>query len=90
MGLSFSLIPGSRERKLIRGEITSPRQLHPRTGPEINTFTANQDKVRRFYALYIDGIIVNYPDMTKRVPAECAAEYSLVNTVQERKVGLTS
>ena len=44
-------------------------------GLEINTFTVNQEEeVRRFYRLGIDGIIGNYPDMTKRVLAECAAE----------------
>lgn len=43
-------------------------------GLEINTFTVNEEEeVRRFYALGIDGIIGNYPDMTKRVLAECAA-----------------
>ena len=43
-------------------------------GLEINTFTVNQEEeVRRFYALGIDGIIGNYPEMTKRVLAECAA-----------------
>jgi glycerophosphoryl diester phosphodiesterase len=43
-------------------------------GLEINTFTVNQEEeVRRFYILDIDGIITNHPDMTKRVLAECAA-----------------
>lgn len=43
-------------------------------GLEINTFTVNQEEeVRRFHALDIDGIITNHPDMTKRVLAECAA-----------------
>ena len=43
-------------------------------GLEINTFTVNlEEEVRRFYALGIDGIIGNHPDMTKRVLAECAA-----------------
>ena len=41
-------------------------------GLEINTFTVNEEEeVRRFYSLGIDGIIGNYPDMTKRVLAEC-------------------
>ena len=44
-------------------------------GLEINTFTVNQEEeVRRFYLLGIDGIITNYPDMTKRVLAECAGK----------------
>lgn len=44
-------------------------------GLEINTFTVNtEEEVRRLYALGIDGIIGNYPDMTQRVLAECAAE----------------
>lgn len=43
-------------------------------GLEINTFTVNEEEeVRRFYALGIDGIIGNYPDMTLRVLRECAA-----------------
>lgn len=43
-------------------------------GLEINTFTVNQeDEVRRFYTLGIDGIISNYPDMAMAVLAECAA-----------------
>jgi len=42
---------------------------------EINTFTVNEEEeVRRFSALGIDGLIGNYPDMTKRVLAECAAQ----------------
>ena len=44
-------------------------------GLEINTFTVNEeDEVRRFWALEVDGIIGNYPDMIKRVIAECEAE----------------
>ena len=43
-------------------------------GLEINTFTVNQaEEVRRFYALGIDGIISNYPDMAMAVLAECTA-----------------
>lgn len=43
-------------------------------GLMINTFTVNEEEeVRRFYALGIDGLIGNYPDMTKQVLAECAA-----------------
>ncbi|MEA4964973.1 MAG: glycerophosphodiester phosphodiesterase [Oscillospiraceae bacterium] len=42
-------------------------------GLEINTYTVNEEEeVRRFYALEIDGIIGNFPDMTKRVLLECA------------------
>lgn len=42
-------------------------------GLEINTFTVNrEEEVRRFYALGIDGIITNHPDMAKRILAECA------------------
>ena len=43
-------------------------------GLEINTFTVNEEEeVRRFWELGVDGIIGNYPDMTKRVIAECEA-----------------
>lgn len=43
-------------------------------GLEINVFTVNEEEeVRAFYALGIDGIIGNHPDMTKRVLAECEA-----------------
>jgi oligopeptide/dipeptide ABC transporter ATP-binding protein len=91
-----------KERKLIKGEITSPVNLPDQCrflkrcdqcqaccetgknpelvkdmkdhGLEINTFTVNQEEeVRRFYALGIDGIISNFPDMAMRVLAECAA-----------------
>ena len=44
-------------------------------GREINTWTVNlEEEVRSFYALGIDGIIGNHPDMIKRVLAECEAE----------------
>ena len=43
-------------------------------GLEINTWTVNQEEeVRRFHAMGIDSIIGNYPDMIKRVLAECEA-----------------